>query len=157
MAEATAPRREISTWLRRALAASIILNLFLVAVGGGYLLHRREAGGAFDSPWRRALANIQSILSPADSDAFTDIIIRDYPRYERAEKQLDESRRELRQQLSAPDYDPARVKQALADWRDAVAGFTNDFSDTLVDAAGAISPEGRRKLIAARRGEADQP
>jgi uncharacterized membrane protein len=160
MPESATFRRVSPAWRRWALAVSIILNLFFAALVGSYLLHQRVATGPFESPLRRALANAQSILSPADSQAFTDVIVHNYPHYEQAEKQLNASRRALWHQLAAADYDPARVKQALADWRDALSTFTDDFSDTLAEAAGAISPEGRRKLIASRRGdrdEADQP
>jgi uncharacterized membrane protein len=157
MDEQSARPRTLPRWWRIALPASILLNLFLVAVVSGYVLHGRAASGPLESPLRRALLNAQSKLSPADSKVFTAVITRDYPHFEAADKALNEARQEVWRQLGAPVYDPSLAKQALINWRNAVGQFMDDFSDTLVEAAGQISMEGRQKLFTNRRGERGDP
>jgi uncharacterized membrane protein len=136
------------TWRRLALPASVVLNLFFVAAIGGHLLHRRHEDVAYGSVFGRALANAEAKLPPPDAAAFGAVMRRDAPHFADAARALGEARQELGRQISAEQFDPAGVKQALAAWRTAWSRFTEDFGDTLVAALAQVSPDGRRKLVA---------
>lgn len=148
----TGKGRGMPRWRRTALPASIVLNLFLAAVIGGHLLHirAREAGGIM--PMARVLANAEAALPPQDAAAFGAVIRRDAPRYAEAAQQLGEARQELNRQFTAEKFDPQAARRALAAWSTAWDRFLGDFGNTLVTALAEVSPEGRRKLVAERRG-----
>ncbi|HTU56081.1 MAG TPA: periplasmic heavy metal sensor [Acetobacteraceae bacterium] len=151
--EATRPARW--NWSRIALAASLLVNLFLVALIGGHWL--RSGGGAADSqtPLARALARAEATLPPRDAAAFGAVIRRDAPRYEAAALRLREARRELGLQIAAEPFNQDGVRQALATWRTTWNSFFDDFSGTLVEALAQVSPQGRRKLVAERQAARD--
>ncbi len=138
-------------WRRVALPASIVLNLFLVALIGGHLLSVRHSEPLAGDPLARALANAEASLSPADAAAFTAALRRDAPNYLEAARQLRTARVQLGREVAADTYDPARVRQALAAWQAAWSHFVDQFSDPLVEALGQVSPAGRHKLIADHR------
>lgn len=149
---------DTARWRRLALPASLLLNLFLIAMIGGFLLHKPVPGSAASAaaaPIWRALATVQSSLSPQDARAFNTVIARDRPRASAAFLKLLAAREALARQVSAERYDPEATRQALAAWRTSWDGFILDFSDTLVDALAQVSPDGRRQLLqaAAKRGE----
>jgi uncharacterized membrane protein len=145
-------RREGSRWRRIALPVSVVLNLFLVALIVGHVVHNRAGFGAMgETPLARALANAEAILPSKDAAAFGAVIRRDAPRYADAQKQLDAARQEVRRQIATPEFDATRVHAALAAWRAAWNRFSDDFGDTLVDALAQVSPAGRQKLVAERR------
>jgi ABC-type sulfate transport system permease component len=146
---ATKPR-EGWNWSRITLTASLLANLFLVALIGGHLLRiGRELGAA--TPLARALAHAEAALPPRDAAAFAAVIRRDAPRYEAAARQLGEARRAVQRQVVAEPFDPVAARQALAGWETAWVRFFDDFSGTLVEALAQVSPQGRRKLVAERR------
>jgi hypothetical protein len=66
-------------------------------------------------------------------------------------RQFDLARRQLAKEITAPQYDAAKVRQALATWQTGWSSFFTDFALTLVEALGQVSLDGRRKLIAERR------
>lgn len=136
-------------WRRIALPASLILNLFLVALIGGHLLHVRR--GLAGAPFAHALANAEAILPPKDAAAFRAVMQRDAPQYEGAMKRFFAARQALERDIAADHFDPDRVRAALANWRTSWDAFFDDFDGPLVDALAQVSPEGRRKLLAERR------
>jgi len=137
-------------WRRLALPASLLLNLFLIALIAGFMLHNPEASGApGGGQLGRALANFESHLSPQDARAFNSVLARDLPRTSAASKKLAAARVELARQVAAEKYDPEATRQALSAWRVSWDGFMQDFSDTLVDGLGQVSPDGRRQLLQA--------
>jgi uncharacterized membrane protein len=138
-------------WRRIALPVSIVLNLFLLAVIGGHVWHNRRAEAAGGMPLTRFLANVEASLPARDAAAFGEVIKRNAPHYGEDGLKLLEARKALAGEITAEPYDQARVRQALANWRAAWNQFMDDFGDTLVEALGQVSPEGRRKLIAERR------
>lgn len=141
-------------WRRFALAASLILNLFLAAVIGGNLLrpHVRPVRVPFsDTPLARALARAEANLSARDAAAFSTEIERGRPQYAQAAQQVMAARRALEQQVSADPFDPQAASRALAAWRASTQRFLDDFSGPLIDALAHVSPEGRRQLVAERR------
>jgi uncharacterized membrane protein len=136
---------------RVALAVSIVVNFFLLAIVVGHLLRARPQTRA-GLPLARALAAAEASLPPADSVRFSAVLRRDAPKYAEAEHQLVEARRELAKQMTADNFDPEKARAAFAKWRVAWNRFLDDFSGTLVDAVGEISPAGRRQLATERKG-----
>jgi|HubBroStandDraft_1064217.scaffolds.fasta_scaffold02082_2 uncharacterized membrane protein len=134
------------SWIWRfAFPASLILNCFLIAwvASHGWHVDERPA---------RILANIERNLDPQDAAAFRGVMQRAEPRLAVAAQQVTDARRGLREQLLANPYDPAAAKRALATWRAAGNQFLNEFGDTVIDALGQVSPEGRRKVVSNRSG-----
>jgi uncharacterized membrane protein len=144
-------RREMRNWLRIALPISIVLNLFLLALVGGHVLRSRSNEFGTGTPLMRALARAEASLPPKDAAAFGAVMRREAPRFASAEQRLAEARRGLAEEITAERFDQAGVRQALEAWQAAWNGFFADFSGTLVEALGQVSPDGRRKLVADRR------
>jgi len=138
-------------WRRIALPASIVLNIFFVALIGGHLLHGRPAIAPYANPLARALANAEASLSPSDAAAFRQVMQRDAPHFADAAKQLAASRRAVAQQIAAEPFNADAVHQALTRWQMALNNFFDAFSKPLVDALAKVSPDGRRRLIAERQ------
>ena len=146
--------RPRADWRWYALAASLVLNLFLAAVIGGNLLRphvRAIPVPVSDSPLARALVRAEASLSPRDAAAFRAAIERGHSQYAQAEQQAMAARLALGQQVLAEPFDPQAASQALAVWRASSARFLDDFSGSLINALASISPEGRRRLMAERR------
>lgn len=147
-------------WRPIALFVSIVLNLFFVALIGGHVWQAHRAATTLGGPLARALARAEASLPPRDAAAFGAVIKRDAPQCAGALHQLALARRQLADQIIAPQYDAAKVRQALATWQTAWNNFFTDFGPVLVEALGQVTPEGRRKLIAERRlarGDASRP
>lgn len=140
-------------WRQVALPASIILNLFFAGLVGAHLLHGSARDIHPENPLARALANAEASLPPRDAAAFADVIRREAPHYAAAGRQLQTARQQLGERITAEPFDPDGVRQALAAWRKAWDDFFDAFSIPLVDALDQVSPQGRRKLTAARRAE----
>jgi uncharacterized membrane protein len=147
----TKTTREMQNWRVFALPASIVLNLFLVALIGGHLWQSRSDDGTSGTPLSRALNHAEASLPPVDAAAFGAVIRRDHDRYEQAAQQLTEARREFWQKVTAEQFNQHDVRQALDTWRTAWNRFLDDFSETIVAALAEVSPDGRRKLTAQRR------
>lgn len=143
----------MSGWRRIALPASIVLNLFLIALIGGHLFQARRIATNAETPLVRALARAEATLPPRDATAFAAAMRRDAPRFAAAQKQLTQARQELQRQIAAEQFNQADVRQALEAWQSAWNHFFDDFSTPLIDALSQVSPEGRRKLVAARQAE----
>ena len=134
-------------WSRIALPVSIILNLFLLAVIGGYLLHVRNRNENPVAPLARALLRAEAVLPKKDAEVFGAAIHRDEPLFKQSWEQLREARQELDRQIAAEPFDPTATRQSLRAAQAAWDRFVDEFSNTLVDSLAHISPEGRRKLV----------
>jgi uncharacterized membrane protein len=136
------------SWRRLILPASLILNLFLLAVVIGHALRQ-------DTPvaptLAGALTNAEASLSPADAAAFADVMRRAAPKYALAAQQLGEARRNVGQKITADPYNADDVRSALQAWRSASSRFFDSFNAALVEALSKVSVEGRHNLIAQRR------
>lgn len=133
-----------------ALSLSTVLNLFLLGLVAGHFL----GGGQREvsiTPMARAVERAEAVLGPKDAAAFRAALERDKPRYAQSALEVAAARRALAAQLVQQPFDPGATSQALAAWRTSWDRFVGDFSGPLVDALGAISPQGRRRLIDARR------
>jgi uncharacterized membrane protein len=138
-----------------ALSLSTILNLFLLGVIAGHFL----GGGTREvsvTPMARALERAEAALGPADARAFRAALERDKARYAQSAVQVAAARRALARQIAAEPFDARATRQALAAWRTSWDRFVGDFSDPLIDALAAISPQGRRRLTDARRQRLDR-
>lgn len=142
-----------------ALAISLVLNLFLLAVIGGHWLQIRRAeraNVAVPGP-AAVLARAERELSPRDAAAFDAIMRRDAPRFSQSMQQATQARQALRLQFLAEPFDEAATRQALATWVTDWNRLMGDFSEPLVDAMAHLSPEGRRRLVRASRARALGP
>jgi uncharacterized membrane protein len=138
-------------WLRIALAASIVLNIFFIALIGGHVLRGRLSTAPNENPLARTLANAEATLSPSDAAAFRRGMQSDAPHFEDAATKLAAARRAVAQQIAAEPFNADAVHQALKRWQMALNNFFDAFSDPLVDALAKVSPDGRRRLIAERQ------
>jgi uncharacterized membrane protein len=144
-----APARFDRTWL--ALSLSVILNLFLLGVIAGHFLRGAGAREISITPMAGAITRAEAALSPADAAAFRAVLARDRPRYAQSAEQVAAARRAFIRQILAQPFDPRAASQALDAWRTSWGRFVGDFSGPLIEALSAISPQGRRRLIDARR------
>jgi uncharacterized membrane protein len=142
-------------WRTPTLLVSILLNLFLLAVIGGHLLHVRRLE-AERVPMAQSLARIEAELPRRDADALAGSLKRDAPLYADQARQLRAARQAFDQAMTAEPFDRERAIQALRAWRAAWTGFMDAFQSPLIDALGQVSPEGRRRL-AAERGRGRPP
>jgi uncharacterized membrane protein len=140
-----------ANWRRITLPASLVLNLFLMAVIGGHLLTNHVHRVNPDTPLARALANVDVSLSAREAATFRAAMLSDESHFADAAKQLVRARLELEKQIGAEPFDQAATKQALAAWRASWNRFMDDFDDPLVHALGQISPDGRHRLVVQRR------
>jgi uncharacterized membrane protein len=145
--------RSSGRWQRTALAASIILNLFLLAIVGGHWWHSRAHTAGPTLPFDRVMARIESSFSPKEAAAFRDVMRRDAPQYLDAALQLRAKRQALNHQVGAERFDPEATRRALVDWQHAWNEFLSDFSGPLVEALAQVSPESRRKLLSEPQGD----
>ncbi|MCB8881898.1 periplasmic heavy metal sensor [Acidisoma cellulosilytica] len=138
-------------WTRAkiALSVSVIINLFLVALIGSHIW-RVESQRRFDNPLAQALATAEHSLPPKDAKTFRQVIKSESSVFAGSAQRLASARHAVGQAISAEPYDPAAVSQSLNNWRSDWNQFFDVFRGPLVDALGAVSPEGRRKLIADR-------
>ena len=137
---------------RTLLPASLILNLFLLAIIGGHIVHVRSAGEP--AMLARALQAAESSLGPRDAAVFNETLRADRPRFAAAAAALAHSREALADQILASHVDPASTHVALLAWRGDWIRFTDAFSGPLIDALAKISPDGRRRLVAEHRRDA---
>jgi uncharacterized membrane protein len=139
----------VSALRRVALPASIILNLFLVAIIGGHVIHVRfHRPATAVAPLARVLARADAILPPKDAAAFGAVILRDAPKYAAAGQRLREAREQLEKQIVAEPFNPTVTRQSLVAAQAAWDEFVGEFGGTLVEGLAQVSPEGRRKLMA---------
>lgn len=134
---------------RVVLPASLILNLFLLAVIGGHMwrVHTRMEIPGSGMSLARALTRVEAILPAEDSAAFSQVMRRDAPHFARSLVQLRQARQELDRQIVADPFNPVAARQALSATQTAWNQFLDDFGGTLIDALSQVSPQGRRKLI----------
>jgi uncharacterized membrane protein len=136
---------------RPALLASLLVNLFLIALIGGHLLHSRMHVRRAGSSIVRALTNAGAALSEPDATVFNTIVRRDAPQYAAAAQRLAKAREELRHQIAANPFDADATRQSYAAWQESLNDYAKDIGSTMVDALDHISPEGRRKILDEQR------
>lgn len=134
-------RLSIPVLLRAAFGASLALNLVL----GGLLLFRDPGGGGPPDP-RRLIAHMERLLPPGDREVFHARMEAGREARDAARWRLREAFAEVRAGIGREPFDPAVLQAALAAARTEGAAFSQSFDTNLVQALGAISPEGRRRI-----------
>lgn len=134
-------------WRDRLLWASLAANLFLVALVGAHLLHRRPPRPGLEGTVHR----LARALPPADADRFRVALERERPRYDRAYAEMDAARAELARAIGRTPYDERQVRDTLRVWQGHWQTVADRFADALLVAAGDLSPEGRARLADAAR------
>lgn len=149
------PPTERPATVRRAwLVASVVLNLFFIALVGGHALRGHRPPDAAINPLARALSAAEDRLSGADADALRTGIRAHASDFAPAEQKMAAARQALMRAIAAPAFDKPQVEQAFEAWQAAWNGFVDTFQPPLIDALAHVSPEGRRTLSDQRPGRA---
>jgi len=135
-------------WRRVAVAASVALNLFLLAYNGASITHLATTVGSSRPMFTTVLTQAESRLSPDDAARFRAVMTREAPHYIAEAQQLGLYRDGIIRIILSEPFDPAAARSEISAWREAWFGFTKTFGDALVDAMSQISPQGRRELLA---------
>ncbi|WP_315767556.1 MULTISPECIES: periplasmic heavy metal sensor [unclassified Bradyrhizobium] len=141
-------------WRRIALPASIVLNIFLIAIVAGHALTGLRGAAILNDPVARVLANATAVLPPKDAELFNKSILDAAPRYADGAKGLIKARQRLIARIATEPFDPDAVQQELKNWRAATDSFFEAFDGPLTDALAKLSPESRRRGLAAEQGRA---
>ena len=156
----TTDRRSSVDWRWLPLSLSLVCNIFLAALIAGHFLNHRVRPVGLPTgvtPMAGALERAQAVLSAQDAAKFRAVLESEKPRYAQAARQVTDARRALGREIAADPFDPRAASQALAAWRASWNLFVDEFSGPLIDALAAISPEGRRRLVLARRAREQRP
>ncbi len=140
-------------WRQTALLLSLALNLFLLAVIGTHVLRSRQFQSdiATQPPLQRALIEAEAALSPADRTAFDKALLAGETSFGPAADQMAIARQNLAEAVLAQPYNPAATAAAFDHWQASWGQFQSAFRAPLLNALNAISPQGRRALVEARR------
>jgi uncharacterized membrane protein len=152
-----APTGRGTVWMRAALGASLALNLVLGAVALGFVgapaappAALPRAGAEPRRGFERMLARLEAALPEPDRPAFRQVIDAERPRYEPPLQALRAARRAVDEALARDPFDPAALRAAMQDWSARSVAFNAAFTDTLVHAMDAVSPQGRARIAEAR-------
>lgn len=130
--------------LRKVLIGlSVVLNIFLGGLIGGYFLHPHPPG------LYGVLVKLSGSLSSQDHETFWTVIDRDRSHSEAALQKVRAARMALNRTIAVEPFNPATTRAALAAWNDDWADYVKIFGDSFVDALEQISPEGRARIAAA--------
>jgi len=130
-----------------ALVISLALNLFL----GGLLAARwlsRPAGGQLGGRPMR-LQSLKRQLDPAVHETLDRVTKKHEPRIHDAVDAAREARQDAMEALSAEDFDEARARAALADFRSKSTGVHEAVHEALLELAAALPQDQRASLGAA--------
>lgn len=126
------------------LLASLALNLFLLTWAGV---------GLFKQETRRPWLSLESVeeryaarLSGNDAAAFRRALEAHRAELSARIEASRNSRATVRQALQAEPFERARLEAAFADSRQAMTAFQQALQSLLLDAAGELSADGRRRL-----------
>jgi uncharacterized membrane protein len=127
--------------LKAALGASLALNL----VFAGLLFWP-------DSPRPRGVRGLQArmerVLSAEDRARFRAVMDANQPTFEAAQQALRQTRPLVPRAIGAEPFSEEALRAAMATNRERWQAFSEAFEGSLAQATAAISPEGRRKLLA---------
>jgi uncharacterized membrane protein len=127
--------------LKAALGASLALNLVFAA-----LLFWPDAGRPRGV--RGLQARMERVLSGEDRVTFHAVMDANRPRYEAAQKAVRQARPLVGQAIGAEPFSEEALRAAMATNRERWLAFSETFESSLAQATAAISPEGRRRLLA---------
>jgi uncharacterized membrane protein len=129
------------------LGASLVLNLVL----GGLLLWQPAPPPRTARGFDRMVARIASALPEPDRPRFQAVLAAGQAHYAAPLVAMRAARAEVDAVMRREPYDPAALQGALAAWSERQVAFNAAFGEALAEALGAVSPEGRAQIAAARR------
>lgn len=129
------------------LGASLVLNLVLA----GLLLWQPATPPRTARGFDRMVARIAAALPESDRPRFQAVLAAGQAQYTAPLMAMRGARAEVDAVMRREPYDPAALQGALAAWSEQQVAFNSAFSAALAEALGAVSPEGRAQVAAARR------
>ncbi|RKK01100.1 periplasmic heavy metal sensor [Pseudoroseomonas wenyumeiae] len=127
--------------LKAALGASLALNLVF-----GALLFWPDAGRPHGV--RGLQARMERVLGPEDRATFHRVMEESRPRWEPLRRDMWQARPQVGRAIGAEPFSEEALRAAMAEGRHRWAAFSEAYEDSLARATAAISPEGRRRLLA---------
>jgi uncharacterized membrane protein len=135
-------------WGRAVCIASLVLNLFLI----GYLIGR--ALDVWPTKPRRAEAFVERLaarLPERDAAVVRRAVAGRTPTIDALVQAVRESRRQVRTALAAEPFDRRALEAALEESRARHHALETAVQTIVLETAGELSPEGRRRLLWHRR------
>ncbi len=130
-------------------------NLILkVALGASLALNCVLAGLLFwqDNHHPRGVRGLQArmerVLTDQDRATFHTVMEANRPRYEAAQRAMRQARPLVSKAIGAEPFSEQALREAMAQNRQKWAAFSEAFENSMAEATAAISPEGRRRLLA---------
>lgn len=127
--------------LRAALGASLALNLVFAALLFWPGQHKPRGIRGMEARMERA-------LGPADREVFRRIMETNRPSYETAQRDMRLTAPAIARALGAEPFSEEALRAALQAGREGWRAFSESYENSLAKATAAISPEGRRRLLA---------
>ena len=132
-----------------ALRASLVVNVFLLALIVAHVLRAQIADSAAHPEGQAIVARLTAVLPAEDAARFRAQLDLMRSEYEPQRERIGEARQALLRAIARDPYDPAGVRRALADYQQSWRDFTSRFDEAFLAALDTISPHGRARLAAA--------
>jgi uncharacterized membrane protein len=146
-------------WLGAGIAASLLLNVFLVGIVAGHLFVGDRAVARPVAAGSGALvpqAHVRAL--PADEKKIFNTTMNTHRDAIRsARKRHRAIRLEIQADIAAPNYDRAKVAADFLALREANRSVEEAVNDALVDSLGKLSPQSRAALVNRDSAEAAKP
>jgi uncharacterized membrane protein len=142
-------RRSLSArWLFVLLLVSLAVNLFF----GGLVVARHVMAPPHPPEPRlpRLVEDLARHLAPADAAILHRVFAAHTAEIEERSANAAQARDRIRQAMSREPFDPAALRASFEDARSKDMDLRRAVQDVLLEAATAVSPDGRGKLAAAR-------
>ncbi|EHM01975.1 hypothetical protein HMPREF9946_01711 [Acetobacteraceae bacterium AT-5844] len=127
--------------LKVALGASLAVNCVLAGLLFWQDDHRPRGV-------RGLQARMERVLSDEDRATFHAVMDANRPRYEEAQRAMRQARPLIPKAIGAEPFSEEALRAAMALNREKWLAFSETFEGSLAQATAAISPEGRRRLLA---------
>jgi uncharacterized membrane protein len=127
--------------LKAALGASLALNL--VFAGLLFWPDRGRPHGV-----RGMQARMERVLSPEDRTRFRRVMDENRPKWDRLRQAMRQGGPEIGRAIGAEPFSEDALRAAMRSGRQRWFAFSEAYEESLAQATAAISPEGRRKLLA---------
>lgn len=130
--------------LKAALGASLALNLVFAG-----LMIWPDMGRPHGV--RGLQARMERVLGPEDRATFHRVMEEGRPRWEPLRHELRRARPRVGRAIGAEPFSEEALRAAMAEGRQRWMTFSEAYEDSLARATAAISPDGRRRLLADMR------
>ncbi|QCN99144.1 periplasmic heavy metal sensor (plasmid) [Azospirillum argentinense] len=141
----TAPRR----WPWYLLIGSLGMNMLLGGILAAQALHLMPPPPPPDpgQGLERFVERAERELSPADAAVLRRGYEAERMAVERMHQNMEAMRRQLRDSMSAPTFDPDGLRRALDQAHATEADLRGRLDSRVIEVLSQLSPEGRRKLV----------